>query len=138
MVLVDTCVWSAALRRKKTPVAPEEARILKRLIQQHRAVMIGPVLQEVLTGIRYEEQFQRLQAKLTAFELLTITSDDFIQAARYSSLCRSKGVQGSHTDYLIATIGIKYKIPVFTTDNDFNHYRKHIPVQLFARPEDFS
>ncbi|WP_051786538.1 type II toxin-antitoxin system VapC family toxin [Endozoicomonas numazuensis] len=138
MVLVDTCVWSAALRRKKTD-APlsEEALILQRLIRQHRAVMIGPVLQEVLTGIRYTEQFTRLQTKLKAFELLSIEPADYIQAAIYSNMCRSKGIQGSHTDYLIATVAIKYHIPVLTTDNDFTHYQKHIPVQLFAKPEDF-
>lgn len=137
MVLVDSCVWSAALRRKKTPVIPEEAVVLRQLIQQHRAVMIGPVLQEVLTGIRYEAQFMRLQKKLEAFKLLSITSADYIQAASYSNICRGKGVQGSHTDYLIAAIGIKYQIPVFTTDNDFSHYQKHIPVQLFMRPGNF-
>ena len=99
--------------------------------------MIGPVLQEVLTGIRYEEQFRRLQEKLKAFELLQISTSDFVQAARYSNLCRNKGVQGSQTDYLIATIAIKYNIPVFTTDKDFTHYQKHIPVQLFAKPGSF-
>lgn len=138
MVLVDTCVWSAALRRKKTQSIPEEALVLKRLIQQHRACLIGPILQEVLTGIRHEEQFSRLQEKLKAFELFQMAVPDFIQAAKYSNLCRSKGVQGSHTDYLIATIAIKHNIPVFTTDQDFTYYQKYIPVQLFARPEDFA
>ena len=138
MVLVDTCIWSAALRRNKAKPTPKEAFALKRLIQQHRACMIGPVLQEVLTGIRSEDQFNRLRGKLKAFELLYITATDYEQAANYSNLCRSKGVQGSHTDYLIATIAIKYNVPVFTTDKDFTHYQKHIPVQLFAKLEDFS
>ena len=138
MVLVDTCVWSAALRRKKAPATPEEAIMLKRLIQQHRAVMIGPILQEVLTGIRHEVQFTGLQTKLAAFKLLSITPADYMQAARYSNTFRSKGIQGSHTDFLIAAMGIKYQIPVFTTDNDFAHYQAHIPVQLFAQPGDFS
>ena len=138
MVLVDTCVWSAALRRNKTLTTPEEAIVLKRLIQQHRAVIIGPILQEVLTGIRHQGQFARLQAKLSVFKLLPITPADYIQAAECSNTCRSKGIQGSHTDFLISAMAIKYDIPVFTTDNDFSHYQKHIPVQLFARPKDFS
>ena len=52
-VLVDTCIWSAAFRRQrnKTPTVNKEALLLKRLIQQHRAVMIGAILQETLTGI---------------------------------------------------------------------------------------
>ena len=100
--------------------------------------MIGPVLQEVLTGIRHKEQFNRLQNKLSAFELLTIKPADYVQAARYSNICRSNGVQGSHTDYLIAAMGIKYNIPVFTSDKDFTHYQKYIPVQLFAKPDNFT
>ncbi len=44
MVLVDTCVWSAALRRRRTESIPEETILLQRLIRQHRAVMIGPIL----------------------------------------------------------------------------------------------
>ncbi|WP_095211253.1 type II toxin-antitoxin system VapC family toxin [Endozoicomonas ascidiicola] len=136
MVLVDTCVWSAALRRRSSANQPdelaEETIMLQKLIRQHRAVMIGPILQEVLTGIKHHEQFTRLQEKLSAFDLLPINQSDYIDAATQANICRSKGVQGSHTDFLIATIAIKHQMPVLTTDKDFAHYRKHIPVVLYA------
>ncbi len=132
MVLVDTCVWSAALRRRNPESPPEETLLLQRLIRQHRAVMIGPILQEVLTGIRHREQFNRLSEKLSAFDRLPIAETDYINAASQANICRSKGVQGSHTDFLIAAMAIKYQIPVLTTDKDFIHYRKHIPVVLYS------
>ncbi|USE35199.1 PIN domain-containing protein [Endozoicomonas sp. SCSIO W0465] len=131
MVLVDTCVWSAALRRRNAESVPKEAILLQRLIRQHRAVMIGPILQEVLTGIKHEAQFTRLCDKLSAFELLPISEMDYISAATQANICRRHGVQGSHTDFLIATMAIKHQIPVLTTDKDFIHYRKHIPVVLY-------
>ncbi|WOG27202.1 PIN domain-containing protein [Endozoicomonas sp. 8E] len=132
MVLVDTCVWSAALRRRRTESIPEETILLQRLIRQHRAVMIGPILQEVLTGIKYDEQFTRLCEKLSAFDLLPIMEMDYISAATQANICRRNGVQGSHTDFLIAAMAIKHQIPVLTKDKDFIHYRKYIPVTLYA------
>lgn len=132
MVLVDTCVWSTALRRRNPESVPEEAVLLQRLIRQHRAVMIGPILQEVLTGIKHHEQFNRLYGKLNAFDLLPIAETDYINAASQANICRSNGVQGSHTDFLIAAMAIKHHIPVLTTDNDFIHYQKHIPVLLYS------
>ena len=94
--------------------------------------MIGPILQEVLTGIRHQEQINGLSEKLSAFDLLPIAETDYINAASQANICRSKGVQGSHTDFLIAAMAIKYQIPVLTTDKDFIHYRKHIPVVLYS------
>ncbi len=131
MVLVDTCVWSAALRWKKNSDTPSEALVLQRLIRQHRAVLIGPILQEVLTGIRHETQFDKLCNKLEAFEQLSITRHDYMNAARLANACRRKGIQGSHTDFLISSVAIQYQIPVFTTDKDFIRYQKHIPIALF-------
>ncbi len=131
-VLVDTCIWSAAFRRKhhKDQTLPEEILVLKRLIQQHRAVMIGAILQEVLTGIREVQQFDRLKEQVSAFELLPLEQMHYLQAAQLSNICRSKGVQGSHTDLLICAAAIHYQIPVLTVDNDFLHYAKHLPLSL--------
>ena len=120
MVIVDTCIWSTALRRKQTgQPAPEEALILQKLIRQHRAVMIGPILQEVLSGIRHEEQFSRLKNKLEPFELLSINRAMYTDAARLSNQCRTHGIQGSHTDFLIAAASIKHNVPILTSDQDF-------------------
>jgi predicted nucleic acid-binding protein len=136
-VLVDTCVWSAALRRKNsnTPLS-EDSLSLQRLIRQHRAVMINSILQEVLTGIRDKKQFETLKNRLDAFELLPTLKAEHIYAAELSNTCRSNGIQGSHTDFLIAAASLKHAVPILTTDKDFIHYSKHIPIQLFTDPRD--
>jgi hypothetical protein len=36
------------------------------------------------------------------------------------------------TDYLICAVAVRGKMEIFTTDGDFQHYRKHLPIALYA------
>ncbi|MDQ7017253.1 MAG: hypothetical protein Q9N68_12845 [Gammaproteobacteria bacterium] len=54
--------------------------------------------------------------------------------AEYSNLCRSKGVQGSHTDFLICAVAMRKKFKIYTVDEDFRHYAKHMPLMLDSMP----
>ena len=129
-VLVDTSVWSLALRRKKATSA-KTTRELQQLIADHRVQMIGPIRQEVLSGVREEVQFEKLEKHLTAFPDIVITTQDYVTAARFFNLCRSKGVQGSNTDFLICAVAIHNQLAIYTTDRDFDQFAKHIPVNLY-------
>ena len=54
-VLVDTSVWSLSLRRSSTKRSEQERVIvaeLGALVEDGRAAIIGPVRQELLSGIR--------------------------------------------------------------------------------------
>ena len=60
MVLVDTPVWSLALRRKPSDLSPREQGLksaLQELVVDGRAQIVGPVRQELLSGIRAENTF---------------------------------------------------------------------------------
>ena len=68
-VLVDTSLWSLALRKR--PKTVEENRLvseLTELIGEMRVVMIGPIRQELLSGISDEKAFESLKEKLRAFD----------------------------------------------------------------------
>ncbi|VAW84405.1 UDP-N-acetylglucosamine 2-epimerase [hydrothermal vent metagenome] len=93
--------------------------------------MLGPVRQEVLSGYSNKSRFDKLNNKLKYFENTQIIDDDYVQAAMFSNTCRSKGIQGSHIDFLICAVAFRLKSEIFTTDNDFSYYEKHIPIQLF-------
>ena len=128
-IIVDTCVWSLALRRnKETPngVIAE----LRSLILDFRVQMIGPIRQEILSGIKYETQFQSLKENLSGFTDLQLDENDYILAAQFFNLCRSKGIQGSNTDFLICAISVNHNLGIFTTDQDFQHFSKHLPINL--------
>ena len=129
-VLVDTCIWSLALRRKKQFDSSIEVIEFQELIKDVRVQMIGPVRQEILSGMKKKLQFTKLKKILAAFPDLPLVPEDFELAAEYYNLLRSKGIQGSNTDFLICAVSTRNTMPVFTTDNDFFHYKKHIPITL--------
>lgn len=130
-VLVDTSVWSLALRRNM-PVDSADVAELLELIRELRVQMIGPIRQEILSGIRSSAQFSSLRDHLRAFPDLELLSRDYEYAAELYNLCRSKGVQGSNTDFLICAIAARLKIPIFTTDADFTLFQQHLPITLHS------
>lgn len=133
-VIVDTSVWSLALRRaKKATAAPTEAvaiKALQDLIEEGRMAMLGVIRQELLSGIKTAEQFEKLRTALTAFPDVTIESADHEHAAELFNLCRSKGVQGSNTDFLICAVAQRRGWPVLTTDQDFAQFARLFKLQL--------
>jgi len=128
-VLVDTSIWSLALRRRKQAQNPEAVE-LGRLIAAHVVEIIGPIRQEVLSGVRDKAQFERLATNLDAFVDVPLTADDYVTAAKFYNLCRAKGIQGSNTDFLICAVAVRYSMSVFTTDGDFPHFAKCLPIVL--------
>ena len=126
-VLVDTSVWSLALRRKEKN---EIIEILTELILESLVVIIGPVRQELLSGISDKDVFNNLKIHLQSFDDLLITTKDYETAAEYYNICRKNGVQGSHIDFLICAVACNNELLIFTTDQDFKHYAKHLPIRL--------
>ena len=125
-VLVDTSLWSLALRRA-APVQSPEALELRHLIMAHLVEIIGPIRQEVLSGIRDTSQFAQLEKRLASFPDLSLHSDDYVTAAKFFNLCRAKGIQGSNTDFLLCAVTVRHDFAIFTTDMDFMHFTKCLP-----------
>jgi predicted nucleic acid-binding protein len=95
-VLVDTSIWSLAFRRKKEAKSLRNTIIineLKELINETRAVIIGPIRQEILSGISDEKQYLTLKEKLKVFDDVSINQSDFELAAELYNICRKKGIQ---------------------------------------------
>lgn len=132
-VVVDTSVWSLALRRRREQLSPDETRVVAewaRLIRLRRVLLLGPVRQEALSGIRDATTFDRIREQLRAFPDEPLTVEDYEHAARCGNICRSKGVTGSATDFLICSIALRREGAIFTTDGDFALYADHLPIRL--------
>src|SRR4051794_13785514 len=127
-VLVDTSVWSLALRRRAPadPIVP----VLHRLITAGRAAIVGPIRQEVLSGIRDTSAFERLREHLGSFPDEPIVTADYEQAAEFHNICRRGGLEGSNTDFLLCAVSRRQRMPLLTTDADFVRYARLIPVAL--------
>jgi predicted nucleic acid-binding protein len=135
MVLVDTPVWSLALRRKPEDLnAGEQAltRALAELIREGRAQITGVVRQELLSGIRDAERFEKLRDYLRAFDEPKLDVRDYEEAAQMHNQCRTRGIAGSAIDFLICAVAQRRKWQVFTTDRGFDRYRKVLGLELYA------
>ncbi|MFZ2324778.1 MAG: PIN domain-containing protein [Ignavibacteriaceae bacterium] len=128
-VIVDTSIWSLALRRKKKQ-SFSEVRFLESLIDNQKICVLGPIRQEILSGIKDSKQFLQLKDVLSSFDDYPIITRDYEIAAEYFNLCRSKDVQGSNTDFLICAVSYRNRFPIFTSDKDFETFSKHIPITL--------
>ncbi len=131
-VLVDTSIWSLALRKQVITAELEDyRRTLANLISYAQVTIFGSIRQELLSGIKSQAQSNQLKSYLQAFPDLILETKDFEYAAELFNHCRSKGVQGSHIDFLITAVAINREIPVFTLDQDFKFYAKHTALKLY-------
>lgn len=128
-VLVDTSVWSLAFRRARR-IDDSAPRELIELIDEGRAVLIGAVRQELLSGIKSKAQFDQLRDHLQAFPDLVLESADYEDAAAASNRCRERGIQGSNTDFLICAVAARRGLAIFTTDDDFKHFSRVLHCEL--------
>jgi predicted nucleic acid-binding protein len=130
-VLVDTSVWSRALRRAAR-VDDAVVQELAELIREGRVTMMGPIRQELLSGIKVRSQFERLREHLRGFPDLDLGSADYEQAAECFNRCRERGLQGSNTDFLICAVAARHRLAVFTRDDDFQRFAHVLPIELYA------
>ena len=136
MVLVDTPVWSLALRRRR----PEHlsgseqglANVLAELIREGRAQMVGPIRQELLSGIREEAQCKKIRECLRAFREPSLDAGDYENAARMSNQCRRRGIAGSPVEFLICAIAHRRGWGILSTDRDLQNYASVLPLRLHS------
>ena len=128
-VLVDTSVWSLALRRAKRADSSVSGELAE-LIGEGRVVMLGAVRQEVLSGMKIKAQFDQLREHLRSFPDLELETADYEEAASAFNRCRERGVQGSNTDFLICAAAARRKLAVYTTDGDFRQFARILKVEL--------
>jgi predicted nucleic acid-binding protein len=125
---VDTDVWSEAFR--KQGAKGRFVNELRTLVEESRVQLIGPIRQEILCGIRSGKQFEKIAEHLGAFPDKALESKVYGLAAKFFNLCRSKGIQGSNTDFLICACSVSWGFPILTKDKDFQLFRKFVPCEL--------
>ena len=134
-VLVDTSVWSLNLRRRAAGLNHEEQLVaaeLRELIREARVRMIGPIRQELLSGIREQVQYLRLRSFLRAFEDQALTREDYESAAHLGNQCRARGISGSPIDFIICAVALRCGWEIFSRDRDFAEYSNAVSIKLHA------
>jgi hypothetical protein len=112
---------------------PDELRLVeewRELVRDGRVSVIGPIRQEILSGVRTERDFERLRDRLADFDDIPILTADYEQAAHFYNTCRAHGVTGGGIDLLICAVAYRLGLSIFTTDPDLGDYSRHVPVKL--------
>ena len=130
-VLVDTSVWSLALRRDAPPNSPEAVQLTKAL-ESDLVVTTGLIVQELLQGFLPERTQAEIRRRVSALPAVQPTRDDHVAAADLRNSCRRAGVQLGTIDALIAQLCITYDLELLSADRDFEHAARHCKLRLWA------
>jgi hypothetical protein len=133
LILIDTPIWSLALRRRTRDLSQDEGRDVaewESVVRAGNAVLIGPIRQELLSGVRDERTWERLRTALRPFPDLPIATEDYERAAHFFNRCRARGIVGSAVDLLICALSFRFAAPVYTTDVDFSRYASVLEIDL--------
>jgi len=130
MVLVDSDVWSEAFR-KPSEQPSREVLALRDLVKAEQVLMIGSIRQEVLSGLREYKKYEDIRKILRSFPDRAIATEASELAAEFFNHCRSHGVQGSHTDFLISACSALWEVEILSKDNDYKNYARWIPVLIY-------
>lgn len=131
MLLVDTSVWSLALRRDSASRAPEVHALRAALEGDEIVVTTGLVLQELLQGFTGPRARRDIVERFAALPLLSPDRHDHIDAAQVRNTCRRAGIQIGTIDALLAQLCIRHRLTLLTTDNDFKHAAAHCPLTVW-------
>ena len=131
--LIDTSVWSLALRKKAQDLSHADGALvaeLAELVKEGRARILGVIRQELLSGIKTPEQYEKLRITLRSFPDETLETADYEFAAKNSNDCRAKGIAVSVVDAMLCAVSTTRDWPIFTTDPDFRSYASILSIQL--------
>jgi predicted nucleic acid-binding protein len=131
--LIDTSIWSLALRRRAQDLSSAEKILvgeLTELVKEGRARILGVIRQELLSGIKAPEQYEKLRVMLRSFPDEALETSDYELAAKSSNQCRSKAIAVSVVDAMICAISLTRDWPTFTADPDFTNYANVLQIKL--------
>jgi predicted nucleic acid-binding protein len=129
-VLVDTSVWSLALRKKGAADHPAVARLASLLRADEDVFVTGLILQEVLQAFRSETSFRTIVKHFEPFPLLELERADYVYAAGLHRRCAAKGVSASTADCQIASAAVRHRCGLLTADRDFERIARLTDLDL--------
>jgi hypothetical protein len=131
-VLVDTSVWSLALRRKQPSTHRCVDRLKDLLTAGESVIYLGIILTEILQGVSSDPLFRQIEKQFDGLDFIEATKSDYVSAAKLATACRRKGIQASTIDFLIAAIAIQHNLWLLTTDDDFTRIASVSSLKLLT------
>lgn len=132
-LLVDTSVWSHALRRDSPSDLPEVRALGEALESGELVVTTGLILQEILQGFSGPKDRESILDRFNALPFLSPTRTDHIEAANLRNQCRRKGIQVGTIDALLAALCLRHGLSLLTTDGDFRRIAEVAPLRVWGQ-----
>jgi len=127
MILVDTSVWIELLKARPARWVSED--------ELANFATCGPIVQELLQGLREDPASERFRESLLALPVLgdPLPLRTFVSAAGIYRLGRAKGYTiRSSVDCLIAAIAIEHGVTVWHRGRDYERIARY--TSLLTRP----
>lgn len=122
--LIDTSAWIDFFRKGNNQLADTVGH----LIETDQATITGPVITELLQGVRGKNEANKLKGLLEGLPYLEIKREDWENAGEVLTALRSRGITVPLTDAVIGAVAFRHQLPVLTIDKHF----EHLPVRLFS------
>lgn len=114
-IIPDTCAWIDYFRPGETPLGAALLHALSTGV----VYSCGPVVYELVQGVRSIREQELLTNTLAALPFLELTAADWVKAGWRSAALRKSGMNIPLSDILIATLAIEHDLAVMTVDQHF-------------------
>lgn len=128
-MIFDTSVWIAFFHN----VRNEQTDLLDLHLQTGDIYMLGVIVQEILQGIRYDNQYEKISPILASLPFLDESTLYFyVAAAQLYRQMRKKGVTiRKPNNCLIAAYAIHFDTELCHSDSDFDLIATHTGLKIW-------
>ncbi len=131
MLLADTNVFIKLENGSK-----DERESIKSIMSRNDVIVCGVVRAELVHGARSEKNRQETQDFLDLYRPLDLESADWRILGDQLYRYKMGGFTVPFTDAMIASIALKYDIPVWANDKHFDMMKNVIPLLKVYRTEE--
>lgn len=114
-ILADTCAWIDFFRQRRTPLGD----LLENYLEKEPVYACGPILCELLQGIKAEREETLLLDAIHALPYLEMTEQTWVEAGRLAARLRRNGKTLPFSDILLAALAREHNLAIFTVDRHF-------------------
>ncbi len=112
-ILIDTSAWVEYFKGNPTVAAMVHDR------ETHKIYAVGPVITELIQGLKTEKEKERFATSLESLPRLDITDQDWFDAGLFGAQLRSKGITVPLADLIIYTVARNKRCTICTLDKHF-------------------
>lgn len=129
-ILPDSSAWIAYFRNNKDATGLK----LRKLIEVEADICLcGPVITEVLQGVRSDKDHRLIQDIFNTPEYLEMDRLTFEFAAEIYRACRAKGFTiRSTVDCIIAATAIQHDAHLLHCDGDYEAIARFYPLRIYG------